>query len=368
MSVVSPWARLVSSRLAAYGAAVHVVDFQPRGVAGGYLDARDPAQSQRIAEFRTQVSTVKCIETPRTLAARLPYAATQLRAFATRCRADVVMTLGGGSNAAIAYLSGKRPYVVYTVGSDVLKAGWPQRQAAKVTLSRAAKVVSNGKNLAARTATLSPKASVEALYEGIDLKVFDLPAKPIQAPRFVCARPFQAIYDNDTIVRAFASLRSLPADSDLTFLSFGPLLNQSIRLADDLLESSNRHRVRFAGWVSDVGMRDALHAGSCYVSASHSDGTSSSLLEAMACGLFPIVSDIPANREWIEHGKNGLMFAPGDHVALAACMERAIAERAWLSESRITNRRLIDEAADVDVNMRALAGMLTDLGGRRRSR
>ena len=44
-----------------------------------------------------------------------------------------------------------------------------------------------------------------------------------------------------------------------------------------------------------------------YVSTSLHDGTSVSLLEAMGSGAFPIVTDIPSNREWIHHGQNGFL-------------------------------------------------------------
>jgi glycosyltransferase involved in cell wall biosynthesis len=44
-----------------------------------------------------------------------------------------------------------------------------------------------------------------------------------------------------------------------------------------------------------------------WVSIPESDATSISLLEAMACGCIPIVSDLPANREWIKSGVNGIV-------------------------------------------------------------
>ena len=45
---------------------------------------------------------------------------------------------------------------------------------------------------------------------------------------------------------------------------------------------------------------------------SYSDGTSLSLLEAMACGLPIIATSITANREWIVHGLNGFLVEPND--------------------------------------------------------
>jgi glycosyltransferase involved in cell wall biosynthesis len=71
-----------------------------------------------------------------------------------------------------------------------------------------------------------------------------------------------------------------------------------------------------------------LRAADVYVSASSSDGTSSSLLEAMASGLYPVVSDITANRPWVEHGKNGLLFAVGDAASLAEALRLCAAQRA----------------------------------------
>lgn len=54
-----------------------------------------------------------------------------------------------------------------------------------------------------------------------------------------------------------------------------------------------------------------------YVSPSSHDGTPNSLLEAMACGCFPVVGDIESLREWIDHGINGLLVDPRDPQQLA---------------------------------------------------
>jgi len=60
-----------------------------------------------------------------------------------------------------------------------------------------------------------------------------------------------------------------------------------------------------------------LYAADLYVSSSHSDGTSVSLLEAMAGGLSAVLTDVPSNLEWITNGENGEVVPRSDHDALA---------------------------------------------------
>ena len=54
-----------------------------------------------------------------------------------------------------------------------------------------------------------------------------------------------------------------------------------------------------------------------YVSASRSDGTSISLLEAMSAGMICVISDFPSNKEWIEDGVNGYTFTNNSPMSLA---------------------------------------------------
>src|SRR4029079_13645664 len=90
-----------------------------------------------------------------------------------------------------------------------------------------------------------------------------------------------------------------------------------------------------------------------YVSASRSDSTSQSLLEAMAAGALPVVSDIPGNREWVTDGeranagdRRGLvglaqLFAPGDAQGLADAVERALGGAAWAGRARGAHARAL---------------------------
>jgi glycosyltransferase involved in cell wall biosynthesis len=365
MTASSPWSQAVARYLSGQGLSVHVADFSPQG----YLTANRELASASIAALRNNVAALHYVPTPRSLSRRILSivgAARTLRRIVRRSNASLVLTLYGGANAAIACLSGVRPYIVYVVGSDVLlRANGIRRLLSRVWLTGASTVLANGKYLASRTVDVAPRARVRPLYLGIDLKRYRSEPRRDLAPRFVCTRGFGRVYDNATIVRAVAALRRIPSNFELRFVSTGPLLTETIALADRLLPFESRSKVVFDGGASDDGVTAALRRASIYLSASLSDGTSTSLLEAMACRLFPIVSDIPANREWISDGENGLVFPPNDHVSLARCMERVMAGEVSAAALE-TNYRLVADRANVDVSMAQLLEMLeTHVDGHR---
>jgi glycosyltransferase involved in cell wall biosynthesis len=82
--------------------------------------------------------------------------------------------------------------------------------------------------------------------------------------------------------------------------------------------------VQFLGRVPHKEMPNLLSQSDIYVSTSPYDGTSVSLLEALASGAFPVVVDIPSNREWIVDGNNGFLVPKEDENLLAKKILEAI--------------------------------------------
>jgi glycosyltransferase involved in cell wall biosynthesis len=89
------------------------------------------------------------------------------------------------------------------------------------------------------------------------------------------------------------------------------LMEQSIHLG---LSSS----VSFEGFQEDV--RPYLHASSAFILTSHREGLPLSILEAMACGLPSIVTDVGGNTEAITNEKHGLVVPPGSVEAIASAI------------------------------------------------
>ena len=92
----------------------------------------------------------------------------------------------------------------------------------------------------------------------------------------------------------------------------GPLFKKYEKMIMEL-ELNNFHL--FPRLLNQKDLFKEYKKSDIYLSASISDGLSISLLEAFASKLYPIVSDITANSNIIEHGNNGLLFQTNDPVS-----------------------------------------------------
>ena len=83
-----------------------------------------------------------------------------------------------------------------------------------------------------------------------------------------------------------------------------------------------------------------------FASPSSHDGTPNTLLEAMACGCFPVAGQIESLAEWITPGENGFLVDPRDPDALADAILQALADRPLRETAAARNRQIIQDKAD----------------------
>lgn len=88
-----------------------------------------------------------------------------------------------------------------------------------------------------------------------------------------------------------------------------------------------------------------LKKAQVFVSPSSHDGTPNTLLEAMACGCFPVAGQIESLEEWIEDGLNGLLVDPRDPNELANAILKALKDHELRNSAAVYNRSLIIERA-----------------------
>jgi len=138
-------------------------------------------------------------------------------------------------------------------------------------------------------------------------------------PKILVTRNWFPIYRNDLVLSALKMLDLKAIDFSCTFVGTGPLLEYHSR---DFATISKTSSIRFLGYQDQKRIRDEMSDNWIYISAASSDGTSVSLLEAMAAGMICIVTDFPSNQEWIENSINGFTFPNGDHKALSLLIEK----------------------------------------------
>ena len=132
----------------------------------------------------------------------------------------------------------------------------------------------------------------------------------------VCVGSLIARKDPLSVVSAIKAL-NVP-DLVVVFVGGGRLEAQSRR------EAHGDERIRFTGHVENV--LSYLQAADFFISASRSEGMPNAALEALACGLPVVLSDIEPHRELLETAPTaGELFALDDIPALAAAIRQAAA-------------------------------------------
>jgi glycosyltransferase involved in cell wall biosynthesis len=118
-----------------------------------------------------------------------------------------------------------------------------------------------------------------------------------------------------------AAARELPRLQLHCCFGTAPLLHAvEERIARD---RALRPRVRLLGRVPHERVQQLMRAADLFVLGSHREGSGYSLIEALACGLPPVVTDIPSFRA-LTAGTVGRLWAPRDAAALSAAL-RSIA-------------------------------------------
>jgi phosphatidylinositol alpha-mannosyltransferase len=99
---------------------------------------------------------------------------------------------------------------------------------------------------------------------------------------------------------------------------------------EQLRDALGVHHVRFIGAASDADKWALLRSARCLIAPARSgESFGIVLLEAMAAGTVPIAADNPGYRHVLRDGGDSLLFAAGDHLALASQLERVLDAPDW---------------------------------------
>ena len=240
--------------------------------------------------------------------------------------------------AFLVAIAGFRPLLTMSWGFDLMpdaeRNGW-WRWVTRYTLRRSTFFVSDARVSRDKAVALGMDPNCTAVFPwGVDLAHF----RPTDAAHgsskaatgvrkgsrskvsgkgpftLFCNRSWESLYGIDVLARAFVKVAEQRPEAGLLLMGGG---SQAHAIRQILMSGHALERVQFPGQVSQSDLPRWYHMADLYISPSHVDGSSVSLMEAMACGLPVLVSDIPGNREWVTDGVNGWLFPDGDAEALA---------------------------------------------------
>lgn len=99
------------------------------------------------------------------------------------------------------------------------------------------------------------------------------------------------------------------------------------RVRDAAREPALKGRVHLLGEIPREALRDFFASGDFLLQGSHREGSSLAVLEALACGVHPIVTDIPSMRTITGDGAAGTHWRVADAGDLARAIQEAVARR-----------------------------------------
>jgi len=179
---------------------------------------------------------------------------------------------------------------------------------------------------------------VEVIPNVVDAVRFSPPfandaRRPTRTPHVVITRNLERIYDIATAVKAFAKFQAMQPESKLTIAGTGP---EEARLRRLVGELSLSRAVTFCGELSRDAVADLYRNASLAINSSIADNTPNSLLEAMACGV-PIVStDVGGIPFLVQDRITAILVPPEDPEAMAQAMQVVIGD-SLLAERLIEN-------------------------------
>ena len=217
-----------------------------------------------------------------------------------------------------------KPYVVTLRGGNlpVFARCWPRRVGRLLGSAAAATVPSH--YLLHRMKGY--RSNLDLLPNPLHLDAYSHGLRKQPRPHLVWLRAFHGGYNPSLALR---TLTSLVSDfSDACLIMVGPDKGDgSLQAAQQLAEELEvADRVRFCGQVPKSKVPHWLQKGDIYLNTTNVDNTPVTVLEAMACGLCVVSTNVGGIPHLLEHESDALLVPPDDPEAMAAAVRRILTE------------------------------------------
>ncbi len=303
----------------------HFADLERREERNGYTIHRVPTLRRRLD--RCSVPEMAAFE----LGAIVP-ALRLARAF----RPDLMHVYFGMPTGPVALLVNRLtgiPYLLSLRGGDV--PGFMGDELAllhRLTLpltravwSAADRIVVNGEGLRDLAARTLRGRRIDVIPNGVDIQTFcpgEASARRNGEVRLLFAGRMARQKGLPDLLQALAPLEPPVLERvSVELVGAGP---EEGRVRSLAIQLGLAERVTFTGWVSRSAIVAHYQRAHIFVLPSYDEGMPNVVLEAMACGLPIVATNIRGNREVVSDGENGILVPPGDVEALRGALRDLI--------------------------------------------
>lgn len=269
-------------------------------------------------------------------------------------------------------LSGFKPFVVTVWGSDIFidpKKSMAKKYFVKYALKKADLITTDSLSSMKTIVDFGvDEEKVKLIVHGVDLGVFHPIENNEEFKKELCIRQnyqvvistrnLERVYDIGTLIKAIPYVIDECPNTYFLIVGDGTLRHHLEELACKLGVAEN---VRFVGSVSNREMPKFLGSSDIYVSASLSDTRSVSLLEAMACGLPVVVTDLEGNKECVKEEVNGFLFSKGDFKALGEKIIYLLGDEDTRRRFGVINRRYVEKEGSYEKEMKKMEKLYKEL-------
>jgi glycosyltransferase involved in cell wall biosynthesis len=238
---------------------------------------------------------------------------------ATLARTPLVMSLHGGNLPAFS-------------------KKWPR--AVRHILGRATIVVAPSEYL--RSALRPYRKDIKLMPNPVELTHYEFRERKPLNPRLIWLRAFHRIYNPMLAPRVLALLRHQYPDAHLLMIGSDKgdgTLEDTKRIAAELGVAS---QIEFHGVIPKKEVPVWLDKGDIFISTTNIDNTPVSVLEAMACGLPVVSTNVGGVPYLLEDGSDALLVPPEDPAAMVAAVVRLITDPALAHNIVIAGRRKVE--------------------------
>lgn len=300
--------------------------------------------------------------------------AIQTRRMINKIKPDIVHAHYVTTYGFYGAFSGFHPFIASAWGSDVLT--FPKSRISKgmvrFVLNKADLITCDGENSKDAMINLGEDSQkIKIVYHGVDTKEFSPEQKDKELikklfgeekfPAVISARSLRPMYDIGTLIKAMPSILKKISDAKFIIAGEGSEQNYFKELAKSL---GILNSIRFVGYIPHNELPKYLASSDVYVSTSLWDGgIAVATLDAMACELAPVVTDVADNRKWIKDGENGFIVPIKKPKLLAEKVIYLLENKKIRKKFGEISRNIVKEKQEYEKEMKKMETLYKKLTG-----